>query len=652
MKPFDLSQNNPKFFKKLEQMKEQNFKSQAREATDNWRKHVPVYGWVQVNYPSGIQLPLKEKYFAEKMKKLKEKEEAEAKEKTESLSPKNQIENTQQPQTLPEINRAKKGKNKHRVNPELVNQDVMKEIETLVPINYSENFLKNYQKNDFGFLKKQFKQYELNKKNFDIDQKSPYNYSSLVAEGDNKFLYQLGIKNASTFLTTTEYEKKCEAIDKNLMLDEKYCTMSPKSAMLGPKPDKNFENTTKKIGDISFEEVKGEIESVKNLSRLPPENITEEWVKENLNERVKKINFENCYWLSKDLISKLGRLDPKLKSVSLRNLDLSNYIVENILVYAKEVEELDISNCTGLTNGLLEIISEKGENIKKLNLFNLPDAVNDNGLIFIGMRLLKLKELNLGKNKNVTDKGIKGLLYKGISLEKIDLTFNHQITDEGIQLLLKYSYKTLKEIVLNFLPLVKGDGLSDLSKCSLLTHVEINGYNMTNSTADFLSGLQNLIYVDLSGCNKITDDQATGLLMSNRNMRVLRLSNCTLLTNAFLDYIEESNNMLLLLEINRTPLITDAKIQATMEKKKPNLRIIRAANVVWSKKNYGLTVPYPSDNYVKPTIKGAKKPPAKKNDDKSPENQLMKLREEMKPKMIYEYFIQEPPKKKGTKKKK
>lgn len=147
MKPFDLSQNNPKFFKKLEQMKEQNFKSQAREATDNWRKHVPVYGWVQVNYPSGIQLPLKEKYFAEKMRKLKEKEEAEAKEKTEALSSNNQKENIQQqPQTLPEINRAKKGKNKHRVNPELVNQDVMKEIETLVPINYSENFLKKLSK--------------------------------------------------------------------------------------------------------------------------------------------------------------------------------------------------------------------------------------------------------------------------------------------------------------------------------------------------------------------------------------------------------------------------------------------------------------------------------------------------------------------------
>ena len=140
MKPFDLSQNNPKFFKKLEQMKEQNFKAQAREAVDNWRKHVPVYGWVQVNYPSVIQIPLKEKYFAEKLQRIKEKEEAEAKEKTEALQSKNNDNTSSHPQTVPEINRAQKNKNKYRVNPELVNQNVMKEIETLVPINYSEKF--------------------------------------------------------------------------------------------------------------------------------------------------------------------------------------------------------------------------------------------------------------------------------------------------------------------------------------------------------------------------------------------------------------------------------------------------------------------------------------------------------------------------------
>jgi hypothetical protein len=69
MKPFGLSKQNPKLFKKLEQMKEQNFKSQAREATYNWRKHVPVYGWVQINYPTGIKPSLREKYAEEEEQK-------------------------------------------------------------------------------------------------------------------------------------------------------------------------------------------------------------------------------------------------------------------------------------------------------------------------------------------------------------------------------------------------------------------------------------------------------------------------------------------------------------------------------------------------------------------------------------------------------
>ena len=132
-----------------------------------------------------------------------------------------------------------------------------------------------------------------------------------------------------------DFDKKCKFIDTNSIFDEKYCTMFPKSAMLGPKPDPNFENPVKKIGDISFEEDTTEGEGVKNLSRLPPENITEEWVKDNLNEKVTKINFSNCYWLSKDLVSKLGRLDPNLKTIILKNLDLSNYIVENIIFIVK-----------------------------------------------------------------------------------------------------------------------------------------------------------------------------------------------------------------------------------------------------------------------------------------------------------------------------
>ena len=124
-------------------------------------------------------------------------------------------------------------------------------------------------------------------------------------------------------------------------------------------------------------------------------------------------------------------------------------------------------------------------------------------------------------------------------------------------------------------------------------------------------------------------------------MRILRLSSCTLLTNNILENILDKPNQIMLLEINRTPNITEDKIKDIVEKKKPNFRIVRVTNMVWSKKNLGL-----------PMIKGAKKAAAKKSDDKSPENQLIKLREEMKPKMIYEFFQEKTKAKKKGKKKK
>ena len=277
----DLGKPNPKFEKKVEQMKKQNYKSQAREASFNWRSHVPVYGWTSINYPTSIQRPLREKYKEEaeiqkEEKRLKEEKERIAKEEKEKLDLENK-----QGQTL----KLPLQKKKTRINPELVNQDVMKEMEVLVPIDYSENFLHNYPKSDFAFLKKQFTEFANNKKKIEFDSTVPQVFNQLISDGENKFLYQLGIKSASTYLSTMDYDKKCKFIDANLIFDEKYCTMFPKSAMLGPKPDPNFENPVKKIGDISFEEDTTEGEGVKNLSRLPPENITEEWVKDNLNEK-------------------------------------------------------------------------------------------------------------------------------------------------------------------------------------------------------------------------------------------------------------------------------------------------------------------------------------------------------------------------------
>ena len=578
------------------------------------------------------------------MKKEKKKEDKENLEK--EIIKKEEEEKKQNPIVQIPMNKKKK-----RINPELVNQEIMKEMEVLVPIDYSENFLHNYPKSDFAFLKKQFADFANNKNKIEYEPLVPQVFNKLITDGENKFLYQLGIKSASTYLSTMDYDKKCKFVDANQIFDEKYCTMFPKSAMLGPKPDPNYENPTKKIGDISFEEDTTEGEGVKNLSRLPPENITEEWVKDNLNNKVTKINFANCYWLTKDLVSKLGRLDPSLKIICLRNLDLSNYIVENIIVNCKVLEELDISNCTGLASGLLEIIAEKGKKLVDLNISNLNGGINDSELISIGYKLQNLKKINLSRNYNVTDKGIKGILCHGIKLNTIDLSACLSLTNVGLQTLFEFCAETLENIYLNFLPKITDDGLSGLSNCKILKNIEIMGNS--SDVGGIVSGLSKLITANLSGCSKVTDNDVNSIIGNNGNLRILRVSNCTTLTNNILENIIEKPNQVMLLEINRTPLITDDKIRETMEKKKPNFRIIRATNIVWSKKNLGLTVPYPSDNYEKPFIKGKKKPAAKKKgDDKSPENQLKKLREEMKPKMIFEFFQSKPKAKKKGKKKK
>ena len=268
----------------------------------------------------------------------------------------------------------------------------------------------------------------------------------------------------------------------------------------------------------------------------------------------------------------------------------------------------------------------------------------------IGYKLKKLKKINLSRNLNVTNKGIKGLLCHGIKLSCIDLSACLSLTNEGIQTLFEYTADTLEDLYLNFLPKINDEGLAGLSNCKILKNIEIMGNN--SDVGGLVSGFSKLITANLSGCSKVSDNDVNSIISNNGNLRILRVSNCTALTNNILENLIEKPSQLMLLEINRTPSITQDKINETVEKKKPNFRIIRATNIIWSKKNLGLTVPYPSDNYEKPYIKGAKKPAAKKNDDKSPENQLKKLREEMKPKMIYELFPEKPKgKKKGKKKK-
>jgi len=181
--------------------------------------------------------------------------------------------------------------------------------------------MKNRKVNDMKFFKDVFSDFDKNKKGLVVSSKNnnPHNYNFVKDIWSKTYLYELGYKFSYTMLTTDSHETKQKFVDMNYHFGKKYCTIYPKNSILGEKQNKDYNKPIKRIGDISFEEDNTESENVKNLKRLGPDNLTEESIKDNLNSKVEILRLENHYWISKDLVSKLGRLGTNLK-VSLMGI--------------------------------------------------------------------------------------------------------------------------------------------------------------------------------------------------------------------------------------------------------------------------------------------------------------------------------------------
>lgn len=509
----------------------------------------------------------------------------------------------------------------------------------------------NYKSSDLNFIKNMFNEFDKSKKNIIIDKDVPINLNHVKDIWSKRYNFELKNKIAFVKLNTDEFEKKKILIDANYFFEKKYSTIYPKSNYLGSKLDNNFTKKMKKIGDISFEEEDTEIELVKNLKRLPPDNLTEEWIKDNLNNDVEILRLDNCYWLSRDLVSKIGRIDGNLKELSLKNIDLDDSILENILKYTKNLEILDLSNCYILSSSIGKYIREYCPKLNTLILHGVRN-VDDSTLEDLH-HLQNLRELDLGLCKLITDKGLNFLAKsKPNTLGKIVLTCLHKVSNTGIKELLANNIGSLIHITVNMMPQKTVDGgefFELIPKCKNLNYLDISG--IMNAQGGFLdtilmNSFEFLRYLNVSGLTQITDSHIEGCLEYTKSLEILRASNCPLLTNIILDKINtisqdqaEEENKLKLIEINKCPLINDNKIDEVFSNCSPNLQISRATNQVWNMKNIGLRIPLFNKNYVKKAKKGKKgAAKGKKNDDKNPINQLKKLLEESKPKRIIDLF--------------
>lgn len=242
------------------------------------------------------------------------------------------------------------------------------------------------------------------------------------------------------------------------------------------------------------------------------------------------------------------------------------------------------------------------------------------------------------------------------TISRIVITALPKITNIGLKELISKNNENLMHLTLSILPQKNLDGnlfMEIIHKCKKLNYLDISGItntNIINLDSIFTAQYEYLKYINVSGINTVTDSHIQGCLMNCKSLEVLRTSNCGMLSNSILDSIISNGNELKLkvLEINRTPFITDGKIEEAMIILSPNLKIYRATNHVWNIKNNGYKVPLIAKGFVRKDPKAKKAPAKNKNDDKNPVNQLKKLLEEAKPKMILDLFAA----KKGKKGKK
>lgn len=307
--------------------------------------------------------------------------------------------------------------------------------------------------------------------------------------------------------------------------------------------------------------------------------------------------------------------------------------------------KLDVSYCCSLTKEILLYIASSCPKLERLYLFGLVKVVDDDSMVDIS-NLQFLHTLHIGLCNKVTDVGITHLA-QNIQNRLIDIDFTGliRVTNSGLNELISNNCTTLNSINISLMsqPKVDSDVCNAITKCKKLKSLDLSGCsNVSNDAIQnlFSGGLENVESLNLSGLAKISDLAAINALSANKRLKILRLSNCPGLTTHLMEYIITNTCDLNLLELNRTPLISDIKIEEAKIARAPHLRIIRATNIVWNINNIGYKVPLIPKGYIKPLVKGAKKPAAaKKNDDKNPVNQLKRLMEEIKPKRSVDFKI-------------
>lgn len=259
-----------------------------------------------------------------------------------------------------------------------------------------------------------------------------------------------------------------------------------------------------------------------------------------------------------DLLAHQAGRCPHLKELDLHELNISHEGVEALKQskhQLRNLEVLDLSSCTDLTEADLIEIIKLCPNLKSLNLSQMPNSVSDKVLEVIGQRLTKLEELNISQSGDVSEgliemvascPNLKALRLNNCEwmddiildeigetapkLERLELS-NTNISDEGVIGILEnrrftelnlencqLTDATLKALekqpYLRTLNLSKNDSYSDKAAASMIAHLTdltdlaFAECGIGNRTLKALGSCGELESLDLGACKNLGKELA------------------------------------------------------------------------------------------------------------------------------------------------
>jgi uncharacterized protein YjbI with pentapeptide repeats len=287
-------------------------------------------------------------------------------------------------------------------------------------------------------------------------------------------------------------------------------------------------------------------------------------------EHLIEIDISDCSKLTDEILKILFEKCPNLQKINLSKTNITGTAFESEAINLENLTEIDMKNCLNLTDVQLKILMEKCSQLQKINLHgaNIIGTAFDSEAINLG----NLTEIDFSFCWHLRDNHLKLLIEKCSQLQKIDLYHTHitgaafdseavrleKLTEINIACCFHLTDHYLKKII---------------EKCPNLQKINLYETYITGAAFDSeVIHLENLTRISIAGCQNFTDHYLKMLIARCPNLQEVNL-NKTNITGAVFDSEAVKHEKLNTILLSWCRRLEDENLKRWIEKC-PNLKKI------------------------------------------------------------------------------